>query len=102
MIVPVTLGPDRDATPADVVGPVCETGDFFALERPVPPVRRGDVLAILSAGAYGTTMAGTYNTRPLPAEVVVEGERIAVARPRQTLDELLARDVLDPRFESLG
>ncbi len=76
----------------DVVGPVCESGDFFAQDRLMPTTRDGDVLAVLSAGAYGMTMASTYNTRPLPAEVLVRGEAFDVIRPRQTLDELLASE----------
>ncbi|RMG99125.1 MAG: diaminopimelate decarboxylase [Deltaproteobacteria bacterium] len=101
MIVPTRLRQGAKDVTVDVVGPVCETGDFFALERSMPEVRPGDVLAVLSAGAYGATMASTYNTRPLSAEVVVEGERFAVCRRRQTLEALLARDVVDPVFEAL-
>ncbi len=90
-IVPVRLSADDGAPtePCDVVGPVCESGDFLALSRPMPAVAPGDVLAVLSAGAYGMSMAGTYNTRPLAAEVLVQGETVDVIRPRQTVAELL-------------
>jgi diaminopimelate decarboxylase len=78
--------------PFDVVGPVCETGDTFALQRPLVPPRPGDLLAIRSAGAYGAVMASTYNTRPLVPEVLVEGARWAVIRPRVEIEALLALD----------
>ncbi len=77
---------------ASVVGPVCETGDTFAASRTLGPVAEGDLLALKTAGAYGAVMAGTYNTRPLVPEVLVDGTRYAVIRPRQTLEELLALD----------
>ncbi len=76
--------------PADVVGPVCESGDFFAQDRPMPPMESGDHFAILSAGAYGFAMASTYNSRPLPAEILVEGGSAKVVRNRQTLEDLIA------------
>ena len=79
---------DRPAIRADIVGPVCETGDFLALDRELPDVRAGDRLAVLGAGAYGFVMASNYNSRPRPAEVMVEGDRWWVARPRETIDDL--------------
>jgi diaminopimelate decarboxylase len=90
-IVPVTRRPGAGGI-ADVVGPVCETGDFFALDRELAPVEAGDLVAILGAGAYGFTMASNYNTRPLPPEVIVEGGRAWLARPRQGLDDLFASE----------
>jgi diaminopimelate decarboxylase len=75
---------------ADVVGPVCETGDFLALDRDVPDVSAGDRLAVLGAGAYGFVMASNYNSRPRPAEVVVDGDRWWVARARETVEALFA------------
>jgi len=72
----------------DVVGPVCESSDYFAKDRPLPPVSEGDHLALLSAGAYGSVMSSTYNSRPLAAEVLVRGRRFALVRSRQPLDEL--------------
>ena len=77
---------------ATIVGPVGETGDTFAQGRRITPVEDGDLVALMTAGAYGATMAGTYNSRPLVGEVLVEGDRYAVVRPRQTLEELLALD----------
>ncbi|MCC6659292.1 MAG: diaminopimelate decarboxylase [Phycisphaerales bacterium] len=77
-------------SPCDVVGPICESADFLAKDRMLPPVSRGDVLAVFAAGAYGMSMASTYNTQPLPAEVMVEGDAARVIRRRQALDELLA------------
>ncbi|MFZ4765141.1 MAG: diaminopimelate decarboxylase [Roseimicrobium sp.] len=73
----------------DVVGPICETGDFLAQNRDLPPVEPGDTLAVLSAGAYGFTMASNYNSRPLAAEVLVDGEQAHVVRERQTWDDLV-------------
>lgn len=76
----------------DVVGPVCETGDFMAHDRDLPPMDRGDLFAIFSAGAYGAVQAGTYNSRPLVPEVLVKGDRFSVIRPRVEADEILALD----------
>jgi diaminopimelate decarboxylase len=78
--------------PHDVVGPVCETGDTFARDRNLPPLEAGDLVAFMSAGAYGATMASEYNTRPLVPEVLVRGDRFAVVRRRPTYDEMLARE----------
>lgn len=72
----------------DVVGPVCESGDFLGRDRELPPVRRGDMLAVLTAGAYGFSLSSNYNARPRPAEVIVEGNSFFVSRPRQTLDSI--------------
>jgi diaminopimelate decarboxylase len=72
----------------DVVGPVCETGDFLARDRTIPEVERGERIAVLGAGAYGFVMASNYNARPRPAEVMVDGERWWISRPREQLDEL--------------
>ena len=77
---------------ATIVGPVCETGDMFAEDRKLTPLEQDDLVALMTAGAYGATMAGTYNSRPLVGEVLVDGDRFAVIRPRQSLDELLALD----------
>ena len=75
--------------PADVVGPICETGDFLALGRELPPVQRGDLIAVFGAGAYGMVMASTYNAHPLPAEVLVDGETARLIRPRQDVVEII-------------
>lgn len=89
-VVPLEL-PARDAAleTLDLVGPVCECGDFLARERAMPWPAQGQLLALLGAGAYGMSMASNYNTRPLAAEVLVEGERWAVVRPRRSVRELL-------------
>lgn len=85
------VGPDpRPPLAYDVVGPVCETGDTFAVDRPVAECRSGDLVAIRCTGAYGASMASTYNSRPLAAEVLVDQGRYAVIRQRQTLDAMLA------------
>jgi diaminopimelate decarboxylase len=81
--------PDAIKKPVDIVGNICESGDVFARDRALPQPALGDILAIRDAGAYGMAMASTYNTRPLPAEIVVDGETVRVARPRQDLNELL-------------
>ena len=77
----------------DIVGPVCESGDFFALDREMPEVREGDLLAIMSAGAYGFVMASNYNSRPLPAEALVHGDKVALVRRRQTWEDLVRGEV---------
>lgn len=80
---------DSPNRPVDIVGPVCESGDFFALDRELPPVAEGDLLAIMSAGAYGFTMASNYNSRPLPAEVLVRGSDAGLIRKRQRWEDLI-------------
>jgi diaminopimelate decarboxylase len=76
----------------DVVGQVCETGDFLGLDRDLPKLKAGDLIAVSTAGAYGAVQAGTYNTRPLVPEVLVDGDRFHVVRPRQTYDDLIGLD----------
>jgi diaminopimelate decarboxylase len=98
-IVPIAVGcgdsPNRHKI--DIVGPVCESGDFFALDREMPEPREGDLLAIMSAGAYGFVMASNYNSRPLPAEALVRGDKLTLIRKRQTNEELI-RGELDSEF----
>jgi diaminopimelate decarboxylase len=79
---------------ADVVGPVCESGDFLARDRTMVEPAAGDLLAVMTAGAYGAVQAGTYNTRPLVPEVMVKGDRFAVVRPRVAVDQIVALDRL--------
>jgi diaminopimelate decarboxylase len=79
-----------------VVGPVCETGDYLALERGIEEPEAGDLLAIMSAGAYGSVQAGTYNSRLLVPEVMVRGADYAVVRARRTYEELIAQDAVPP------
>ena len=85
---------ERKINKIDIVGPVCESGDFFALDREMPEVREGDLLAIMSAGAYGFVMASNYNSRPLPAEALVRGDKFAMIRKRQMWEDLV-RDEVD-------
>jgi diaminopimelate decarboxylase len=80
----------------DVVGPVCETGDTFTRDRDLPPLGAGDLVAFLSAGAYGAAMSSEYNSRPLVPEVLVKGDHYAVIRPRPTYEEMLAREPMAP------
>ncbi|HEX8416467.1 MAG TPA: diaminopimelate decarboxylase [Methylobacterium sp.] len=86
--------PDAPRLVADVVGPVCESGDYLALGREMPEVTEGDLIAVMTAGAYGAVQSGTYNTRRLVPEVLVQGESFAIVRPRQTYDELIGLDRL--------
>jgi diaminopimelate decarboxylase len=81
----------------DIVGPVCESGDFFALARELPEIHEGDLVAIMSAGAYGFVMASNYNSRPLPAEALVRGDQFALIRKRQTWEDLV-RDEIAPEL----
>lgn len=87
-------------TRLDVVGPVCESGDFLALDRELEDVRPGDLIAVQSAGAYGYVMASNYNTRPKPAEVLVDGDRFAVVTERESYDHLVSPEVADPAWRS--
>ena len=93
-IIPVAEPTDAGTMMADVVGPVCESGDYLAKGRKLPKVEPGDLLATLTAGAYGAVQAGTYNTRPLVAEVLVKDDKWALIRPRQTYEELIGMDRL--------
>ena len=88
--------PGARRTVADVVGPVCESGDFLALDRDLVEPRPGDLLAVMSAGAYGAVQAGTYNTRPLVPEVLVRDSEWALVRPRLEVDQLIGLDRLPP------
>jgi diaminopimelate decarboxylase len=92
-IVPVRQRAGRRRT-VDVVGPVCETGDFFARDRKLAPVQPGDLVALLDAGAYGMAQSSNYNSRPRAAEVLVEGAKVRLIRRRETM-----ADLLGPEFE---
>ena len=87
---------DMSPVQQDIVGPVCETGDYLAEDRALPPVAPTDLLAVMSAGAYGAAMSSTYNSRLLIPEVLVDGDRYAVVRPRPNYDDLIAADHLPP------
>jgi diaminopimelate decarboxylase len=80
-------------SPADVVGPVCESSDYFAKDRSLPPVERGDLLVTFSAGAYGTVMSSNYNSRPRAAEVLVDGKSLSVIRWRETYGDLISHEL---------
>jgi len=84
---------ERKISKIDIVGPVCESGDFFALDREMPELHEGDLLAIMSAGAYGFVMASNYNSRPLPAETLVRGDKVELIRRRQTWEDLVREEV---------
>jgi diaminopimelate decarboxylase len=91
-IVPVREAQDPAREPVDVVGPVCESADFFAQDRPLPEMKEGDLVALMSAGAYGFVMASNYNSRPLPAEALVQGETVSLIRRRQTMEDLVREE----------
>ncbi|MBV8814306.1 MAG: diaminopimelate decarboxylase [Verrucomicrobia bacterium] len=92
-VVPVARNPKQPIVTADVVGPVCESGDFFALDREISDCQAGDLVAIMSAGAYGFSMASNYNSRPLPAEVLVDGTEAHLIRRRQNYADLVEFEV---------
>jgi diaminopimelate decarboxylase len=96
-IRPVTE-PDADTgtMTADVVGGICETGDYLALDRKLPKLEAGDLIAIMTAGAYGAVQGSTYNSKPLAPEILVNGDQWAVVRPRQSFDDLIALDRTAP------
>lgn len=98
---PVRPRPGASAV-ADVVGPVCETGDTFTRDRELPPLEAGDLVAFMSAGAYGASMSSEYNSRLLVPEVLVRGAEWAVVRPRPTYEDMLAREARPPWLEPHG
>jgi diaminopimelate decarboxylase len=92
-ILPVEISAvNSPAMTADIVGPVCETGDYLALNRQMSEPKPGDLIAVSSAGAYGAVQSGTYNTRPLVPEVLVNGSEYHVIRPRQEVQDIIAMD----------
>jgi diaminopimelate decarboxylase len=95
-ILPVVPRKGARSIVADVVGPVCESGDYLALDRTLAEPRAGDLVAIMTAGAYGAVQSGTYNTRALVPEVLVKGDRYAVVRPRIEVEDLIAMDSIAP------
>ncbi len=92
-IEPVTVDTSRERMHVDLVGPICESGDCFAHDRELQELRRDELVALCSAGAYGFVMASNYNTRPRPAEILVDGEHSHVIRPRETVDKLLREEI---------
>ena len=93
-IVPVEKSAAETTEAVDIVGPVCESGDFFAQDRELPPLQEGDLIALMSAGAYGATMSSNYNSRPLPAEILVRGAEVQTIRRRQTPEDLIRGEVI--------
>ncbi|NOQ95199.1 MAG: diaminopimelate decarboxylase, partial [Desulfobacterales bacterium] len=85
---------DSQMVEADLVGPVCETADFFAMNRKMPSFKPEDLVAIMSAGAYGFSMASNYNSRPRPTEVMVRGKRFSIVRARETYDDLISCEAI--------
>ncbi len=101
-IVPVRLPPpDAGLSAADVAGPVCESGDTFAVDRELPPLAEGDLVALTEAGAYGAVMSSTYNSRLLVPEAMVAGDRYAVIRARPNYDALLSLDTIPPWLDGM-
>jgi diaminopimelate decarboxylase len=92
-ILPVVHDDQAKPVTVDIVGPVCESGDFFARDRQMPEVKEGDLVAILDAGAYGMSQSSNYNSRPRPAEVLVEGKRARLIRRRETLRDLIRPEI---------
>ena len=92
-IVPVIEPNKSKAEKVDIVGPVCESGDFFALDREMSELHEGDLLAIMSVGAYGFVMASNYNARPRPAEALVRGDKFALIRKRETWEDLVRGEI---------
>jgi len=88
-----TVGIKGEATLANVVGPVCESGDFLGKDVKLPPLQSGDVLVVRSAGAYGFTMASNYNTRPRACEVALEDGKLRVIRKRESFEDMIANEV---------
>ena len=95
-IVPVRERPGAATIRCDIVGPICESGDFLAQDRDLAPLAAGDLIMVRSAGAYGAVMGSTYNTRPLAPEVMVDGTRFAVTRPRPSIEEMLSAERFPP------
>jgi diaminopimelate decarboxylase len=90
---------ERKKVPADVVGPICESGDFLAKDRVLPAYKPGDMMAVMSAGAYGFTMSSNYNSRPRVAEVMVKGDRFDVIRARERIEDLVKGEVIPNYLE---
>jgi diaminopimelate decarboxylase len=93
-ITPIAESPGQAQITADVVGPVCETGDFFARDRGLPNLKAGDLIALRTAGAYGFVLSSNYNSRPRPCEILVDGSSAFVARRRETRDDLIRGESL--------
>jgi diaminopimelate decarboxylase len=88
-ITPVIEAQSRLTMTVDVVGPVCETGDFFARDRNLPVLKAGDLIALRTAGAYGFVLSSNYNSRPRPCELLIDGSTVIVARKRESFEDLI-------------
>jgi diaminopimelate decarboxylase len=97
-ILPVAAS-DGEKIVADIVGPICESGDFFAKDREITRPKRGDLLAVMSAGAYGFTMASNYNSHPKPPEILVDGDKYYVARKRESFEDLINGEAIPPSLQ---
>lgn len=97
-IVPVAAS-NGEKIVADIVGPICESGDFFAKDREITRPKRGDLLAVMSAGAYGFTMASNYNSHPKPPEILVDGDRYYVVRKRESFEDLINGEAIPPSLQ---
>jgi diaminopimelate decarboxylase len=93
-ILPIKQPTGKSTQPVDIVGPVCESGDFFARDRALPTVKPGDLVLLLDAGAYGLSLSSNYNTRPRPAEILIEDKSAKLIRRRETMRDLLAPELL--------
>ncbi|MGZ3340396.1 MAG: diaminopimelate decarboxylase [Reyranella sp.] len=100
-ILPVRERQDNATIHCDIVGPICESGDYLAQNRDLGPLAAGDLIMIRSAGAYGAVMASSYNSRPLAPEVMVDGTRFAITRPRPTIDEMISAERFPPWMEPI-
>jgi diaminopimelate decarboxylase len=92
-IVPLRQA-SQDSIKMDIVGPVCESGDFFAQDREIPQLAPGDRIAVLSSGAYGFVMSSNYNSRPLLPEILIDGNQVHLARARQSLEDLIQGEAI--------
>jgi len=92
-VVPVERRESAGLMKLDIVGPICETGDFFARDRELPALEEGDLIAILDAGAYGMSLSSNYNSRPRPVELLIQGKQVKVIRKRESVKDLLTREL---------
>lgn len=99
-IVVANKGNNREVEKVDVAGNVCESGDLFARDRPLPKIEEGDLLAILNAGAYSFSMASQYNSRPRPAEILVKNDEVEIIRERETYDDLFNKQIVPKRLQN--
>jgi diaminopimelate decarboxylase len=99
-IVPVNATGNSSRETVDIVGPVCETGDFLARDRELPVIQEGELLAVLDTGAYGMVLASNYNTRPRPAEVLIDGKKVRVIRRRESGADMLCLETSSARLRS--